>query len=218
MFWKSNFYFQNYFLLCIICFLYEAFLDKGLSVPMRLYRIWFVRSFFTIWRDWLVSKQIDTDVHFLDAKTYTDLILTCEGFVHYLLLCIKNKMLFVPQYLNRDHLEQAWAYISTGMYAGRRTAIDSSLLVSGLKNRNRSVEMFRHSRIEKFSVAHTRSKAILTPLSDDPEDFTPHDVSGLTFDSVFVTVKYLCNKNIKGVSFENIYMSDELEFNITVSK
>ena len=43
--------------------------------------------------------------------------------------------------------------------------------------------------LELFEIAHSRSKSILSPLSDDPDDFIPHDVSNITFQQIFDTME-----------------------------
>ena len=79
------------------------------------------------------------------------------------MMCMNNKILFVLWFLSSDHLEQDFAHIRTGMYAGRRTAMDASWLVCGLENRNTAMELFGFTTLERFIRAHTRGKAVIDP-------------------------------------------------------
>ena len=96
MFWKSLQYFN------------EGLLDKTLDPYQRAYRVWWARTFFTVWHENSVEAT-----YRLTAQTYKDLVCACDGLILYFQL-LKDKFPdaeIVCYYLGSDPNEQVYAYI-----------------------------------------------------------------------------------------------------------
>ena len=182
---RGNTFMAQYFM--CICFLYEGFLDKTLNVKQKVFRIWFVKSYFTIWKSWLEqSKSYHTKENFIDNKTFNNLMLTCDGFILYLITCMRNVVDFVPQYFSSDQNELSFAFVRTGQYSGRRTAVSHVSVIEGLMRLNKSREMIEPDDVNQSKkavpIAHTRRRTVIGDVPGDQfidlhgSQITPEDL------------------------------------------
>jgi hypothetical protein len=99
----------------------------------------------------------------MDEQTFQNLIITCDSSVLYLLMC--NKTAFVPHFFSSDPCEQAFAFVRTGRYNGRSTAVSHIVVIEGQSKLNKIREMSEPKQLlqqsKKNYIAHTRQKTVI---------------------------------------------------------
>ena len=151
----------------------EAFLNKSLSPDERVYKAWYSKTFFVIWKENITQRH-----QFIPDETFKDLKCATDGLVLYLLLLKKEfpASPVVPYYVGSDINEQCFARVRLGRYSGRRTNLDCVILAQGMEKINITSAL---SGNEPFQIAHTRGKAVMKeaiPLpkdAKDPEELIP---------------------------------------------
>ena len=106
---------------------------------------------------WSVGK------HFITSQSYDDFLASVDGLVWYILSCVSNfpKADIAPWFLTSDSLEQLFAWLRTGMHAGRKTNLDAVAVLTGCGKRNLSLTLDADGlHLLEHSVAHTRGRQL----------------------------------------------------------
>ena len=137
-------------------FLMETFLNKSLPPDQRVFKAWYAKTFFVVWKE-SVSNSCES----IPDETFKDLKCAADGLVLYLLL-LKNEFgdaPVVPYYLGSDICEQCFARVrGARRYAGRRSNLDCVTLGTGLEKINLTSALPGN---QPFQIAHTRGAAVM---------------------------------------------------------
>ena len=106
--------------------LFCAYYDKTLTPASRVLYASASRAIMVCWREKLLKARC-VGKHFITSQSYDDFLASVDGLVWYILSCVSNfpKADIVPWYLTSDSLEQLFAWLRTGMHAGRKTNLDA---------------------------------------------------------------------------------------------
>eukprot|EP00116_Pleurobrachia_bachei_P001650 sb/3461912/ len=141
-----------------IQFLTEAFYDRSLWPEERIWKASWVKTFFVKW------SELVCDENFITKETFHDVKCSVDGLILYIMVLRKNfpEQDVVPWFLTSDVCEQAFAFVRTGRYSGRRTNVDCITLAEGLECLNKRSEISsEYLPSGSHHVAHCRGRAIL---------------------------------------------------------
>ena len=140
--------------------LFCAYYDKTLTPASRVLYASASRAIMVCWREKLLKARC-VGKHFITSQSYDDFLASVDGLVWYILSCVSNfpKADIVPWYLTSDSLEQLFAWLRTGMHAGRKTDLDAVAVLTGCGKRNLSLTLDADGlHLLEHSVAHTRGR------------------------------------------------------------
>ena len=142
--------------------LFCAYYDKTLTPASRVLYASASRAIMVCWREKLLKARC-VGKHFITSQSYDDFLASVDGLVWYILSCVSNfpKADIVPWYLTSDSLEQLFAWLRTGMHAGRKTNLDAVAVLTGCGKRNLSLTLDADGlHLLEHSVAHTRGRQL----------------------------------------------------------
>ena len=155
-------------------FLCEAFLEKSIDPYQRVYKVWWAKTFFTVW-----DLNKNGEVSFMTREAYKDIVCSCDGLVLYL-ETLRRKFpdaAVTTYYLGSDQNEQLYAFIRVAFSQGRSRNLDASRIAYGIERRN--IYSALSIPNDSSAYAHTRGRTVLRPevkIIDDINDGLQYSV------------------------------------------
>ena len=154
--------------------LLAVFYDTSLSLQDRVAHLWTIKVFFALWYEHSRMRKTITK-HFITDETRVDTNTCIDGLLTYFILCCSKfpGNYVVPWYLNSDAVEQAWAFLRSEEFKGRKSHLDALRVCVGFGKQNRILDLDVEAKdipqiqnLLSNSVAHTRGKTIYNNVGD----------------------------------------------------
>ena len=120
------------------------------------------------WRE-EISGMRSLGKFFITTQSYDDFLASIDGLIWYIVTVVKKypDCDVVTWYLTSNSLEQLFAWLRTGIHAGRKTNLDASIIFQGCGKRNLPLCLDGDGlHLLEHSVAHTRGKQLFSVIQD----------------------------------------------------
>lgn len=146
----------------------SSFLDNGLKLTERIYRIWNALYFLRAWRKWLIQSGLDTHVNFITTSAYICIEINAHGLLYIVHKLRNNNQseFFLPELFSSQPCEHVFRQMRS-MGTPQYTKITFTLFeLFHLISRVDLMSEISISRLSKENVIFPRDK--LSSLTSSP--------------------------------------------------
>ena len=148
--------------------LFCAYYDKTLAPAERVMYTSASKAIMVKWREKITGMR-SLGKFFITTQSYDDFLASIDGLIWYIITVVEKypDCDVVTWYLTSDSLEQLFAWLRTGIHAGRKTNLDACIIFQGCGKRNHSLCLDGDGlHLLEHSVAHTRGKQLFSVIQD----------------------------------------------------
>ena len=145
-----------------------AYYDKTLKPAERVLYASMSKAILIKWRE-EIARMRCLGKFFITSQSYDDFIACVDGLIRYVVTVVSKypECDIVTWFLTSDSLEQFFAWLRTGMHAGRKTNLDACNILKDCGKRNLSLSMDGDNlHLLEHLVAHTRGKQLFKVRQD----------------------------------------------------